>query len=250
MRSYMAQSTKWYDVKAMLFIIAFVMMPMLCSFSTLTYEIGCWRECSMLNGLTNSPLSQYFIMVLAPETLTKLETFFAVMPFRITILVIVSLMVFVNLFLSKFLSAFCFSPSHNFRFIAIFTPATMSIFVARMFVKLRVCFNFLAFRALFCLNSVRHFRFLFKRICLGPSARTTLALGPFILTTTIFMSILLSEMRNEYDRTNTKHSKGSSEDCGPDEENQAERKISCQQKEEVRYSKPEQLRCRRKSIFM
>ena len=56
-------------------------------------------------------------------------------------------------------------------------PTLKFVFCRRMFAKFRDWFNFLAFSALLCLNCIRHFFFLNKKLCLEPSGSYALPHG-------------------------------------------------------------------------
>ena len=60
---------------------------------------------------------------------------------------------------------------------AFFAPRMKAIFMSSGFIKLRSGFNSFAIYASFCLNCLRHFLFLFKRLCLGPIGSTILPVG-------------------------------------------------------------------------
>ena len=182
------------------------MVIFLCVLPATAREFIWPRQSARMNGVPYSGFSTDHVSMILSVTLAAQTSFLAFVVFLKTLLAFFRFVVDIIYFLPKFFTSLCLAVSLHCRFAFFglrisfllfpntrYTYILMPIYYSRVARKFRQRFNSLAFSASFCLNWFRHFRFLNRRTCLGPLARTTLALGPFILTTPIFMSTILSE---------------------------------------------------------
>ncbi len=166
----MARDTNRNNIKPVLLSIAFVMMVMLCLFTTKTQQVVKVRHFSYLNSIINSRLSLSFLWV------------------GIIIFIIcctrgnftsIAMKIFEY---SKF-PFFCISISQNGCFCRIcfviglpinlcaqFTLRATSLFCLIVSMEFRKCFDFLAFVASFCYSCFRHgfCSFNSEKLCLEP----------------------------------------------------------------------------------
>lgn len=159
------------------FTISFVMMVCCCLVSAITF----------LGTYTGHPTSSYF----HSNCLTCSFVFWAILEiFGFCTFTFVCLSVFLaaNFTLLAFIVAFlgsCPALSSLSRLkigiLALFTGTLQSIGSFSIFAELRSGFNFLATRASFCFNWLRHVLFLIKRVCLELVTAHTVA-GLFYYT--------------------------------------------------------------------
>ena len=208
----MAFNTNRNNIKVVFWLITKIVVILLCLISATT-SLRCWfLQSTFLYGNSYSSVGFHlfgktftvtfsivaiFVSIFAPILLransTSLFVPVIISSTRIPMLLKV-LLVVISYLCSKARLVFCIILTDIYCS-AILAIRLMPILCTFVQMKIIKALDLLTGYAFLVYNGFRHDCFSSKHLCLGPSARTTLALGPFILTTTIFMSILLSEMR-------------------------------------------------------
>ena len=131
----------------------------------------CWEQFACMNSVIDFASSLCLFGIVFIITSVSLFTFFGLIIslsglFAFFALVILLLVLFVFFGLMILVRA-------------VFASRLQAVTVGAVFMKLRQWKDFLAVRALFCLNGIRHFFFLNKKLCLEPSESYTLSCGSF-----------------------------------------------------------------------
>lgn len=195
----MTRYAHWNNIKPIFIGIAFVVMVLLCCFTTRTPKIGGWfyfsRHYAIGYGVPGTMFNGVFkILLFSSEfTFLVLSVFSCVncafLGFIKSLSTIpshfLSLLGVEVFFASQFMRQFAFYSlriSFSVGVGAFFTIVVMPIFIKFVFIEFRKWFDLFATSALFCYDCFRHGFFLIKKLCLEPVVRHNLTVGSFHYT--------------------------------------------------------------------